>query len=61
MWELIGMVLGGLLVLAMLALGVAGGVRWRANRRMDDAVRAAAAQASRAGNAGGPGGPSGPV
>lgn len=45
--ELIGMILGGLLALALLALGLAGYVRWRAHRRMDDAVQAAAAEAAR--------------
>lgn len=44
--ELIGMILDALLCFALLALGLAGYVRWRAHRRMDDAVRAAAAEAA---------------
>lgn len=55
--ELIGMILGGLLVFALLALGLAGYVRWRANRRMDDAVRAAAAEDAAEQQRAGGGGP----
>ncbi len=46
MWELIGMILGSMLALALLALGLAGYVRWRAHRRMDDAVAEAAKRSS---------------
>jgi uncharacterized iron-regulated membrane protein len=60
--ELIGMILAGLLAFAVLALGLAGYVRWRAHRRMDDAVAHAAAEAAQAArNGGGGGGPANPV
>ena len=60
--ELIGMILGGLLAFALLALGLAGYVRWRAHRRMDDAAAHAAEQAAQAARSGGGGGgPADPV
>lgn len=59
--ELIGMILGGLLSLALLALGFAGYVRWRAHRRMDDALQSAAASQYRRAGSGGGGGPDEPA
>ena len=55
--EVIGMILGGLLAFALLALGLAGYVRWRAHRRMDDAVQAAAAEDAAQQQRAGGGGP----
>lgn len=55
------MILGYLLALALLALGLAGYVRWRARRRMDDALQSAAASQSRRPGSGGGGGPDEPA
>jgi hypothetical protein len=59
--ELIGMILGGLAVLGLLALARAAWVRYRAHRRMDESVAQAAEQAAQAARSGGGGGGPKPV
>jgi len=59
--ELIGMILGALAVLGLLALAGVALVRYRAHRRMDEAVTNAAAAAARRPGLGGGGGPNEPA